>query len=412
MAPNVSIRDLLDSLFEREASDLILSAGAAPAFRVDGHLVPDSDHHLSGEDTDRLIRELLAPQQRIAFAEHHTVDFSFQWGERGRIRGNAFRQRGSVAVALRAIPTHIPSFSELLLPKAVGELARAPHGLVLCTGPTGSGKSTTQASLIDAINEEQARHIITIEDPIEYLHSNKRSVIEQREVGVDTPSFANALRSALREDPDVVLVGEMRDLESISMALTVAETGHLVLGTLHTNDAAQAVHRMVDVFPEGQQQQIRVQLGSALVAIVHQELLPRIGGGRVAAFEVLVATPAVKNLIRDNKIGQLRNVMATSSNVGMCTLEAALGWLVRAGMVRKADAIARSAYPNEVMSQAAPYLSTPIEEPEPAGDYRGLLRAATAAPVRHAEVTGVPSGPPPVLDNPGRQSDRARPRQR
>ena len=209
----VSIRDLLNSLFEREASDLILSAGAEPAFRVDGKLVPGGDHPLSADDTERLVRELLAPQQRVVFSEQNTVDFSFQWGERGRIRGNAFRQRGSVAVALRAIPTHIPTFTELLLPKAVGELARAPHGLVLCTGPTGSGKSTTQASLIDAINEEHARHIITIEDPIEYLHSNKRSVIEQREVGVDTPSFANALRSALREDPDVVLVGEMRDLE-------------------------------------------------------------------------------------------------------------------------------------------------------------------------------------------------------
>jgi twitching motility protein PilT len=364
-APPLSVRDLLDSLFEREASDLILSAGAPPAFRVDGYLVPGGEEKLTPEDTDRLVRELLAPQQRVVFSEQNNVDFSFQWGERGRIRGNAFRQRGTVAVSLRAIPTHIPGFAELMLPEAVGGLAKAPHGLVLFTGPTGAGKSTTQASLIDAINEEQARHIITIEDPIEYLHSHKRSIIEQREVGVDTPTFAGALRSALREDPDVVLVGEMRDLESISIALTVAETGHLVFATLHTNDAGQAIHRMVDVFPAGQQQQIRVQLGSSLIAVVHQELLPRIGGGRVAAFEVLVATPAVKNLIRENKVSQLRNIMVTSSDAGMCTLEAALGWLVRAGLVSEADALARSTFPKEVLSHSAPYTPSPGSPPPP-----------------------------------------------
>jgi twitching motility protein PilT len=252
-----------------------------------------------------------------------------------------------------------------MLPDSVAGLAKAPHGLVLFTGPTGAGKSTTQASLIDAINEEDARHIITIEDPIEYLHNHKRSIIEQREVGVDTATFAGALRAALREDPDVVLVGEMRDLESIAIALTVAETGHLVFATLHTNDAGQAIHRMVDVFPAGQQQQIRVQLGSTLVAVVHQELLPKIGGGRVAAFEVLVATPAVKNLIRENKVGQLRNVMVTSSEAGMCTLEAALGWLVRAGLVSEADALARSTFPKEVMTHTTPYTPSPGSPPPP-----------------------------------------------
>jgi twitching motility protein PilT len=246
-----------------------------------------------------------------------------------------------------------------MLPEQVGALASAPHGLVLFTGPTGSGKSTTQASIIDAINRNLALHVITIEDPIEYLHEHKRSVIEQREVGVDTPSFAHALRSTLREDPDVVLVGEMRDLESIAIALTVAETGHLVLGTLHTNDAAQAVHRMVDVFPAEQQQQIRVQLGSTLLTIVHQELLPRIGGGRVAAFEVLVATPAVRNLIRDNKVGQLRNVMLTSSDAGMCTLEAGLAWLVRSGIVAYEDAEARSMFPMELRNLQGVYQPSP-----------------------------------------------------
>jgi twitching motility protein PilT len=380
-APLLSISDLLDSLFDRGASDLILSADAAPMFRVDGYLVPGGEVKLTPEDTDRLVRELLAPQQRVVFSEQSNVDFSFQWGERGRIRGNAFRQRGTVAVSLRAIPTHIPSFAELMLPEAVSGLAKAPHGLVLFTGPTGAGKSTTQASLIDAINEEQARHIITIEDPIEYLHHHKRSVIEQRELGVDTPTFAGALRNALREDPDVVLVGEMRDLESISIALTVAETGHLVFGTLHTNDAGQAIHRMVDVFPAGQQQQIRVQLGSTLVAVVHQELLPKIGGGRVAAFEVLVATPAVKNLIRENKVAQLRNVMVTSADVGMCTLEAALGWLVRSGLVTEEDAVARSTFPKEVMSHSAPYAPSPTGPPGPP-PAPGILQQAT-------EVTGV-----------------------
>jgi twitching motility protein PilT len=351
----VTVAQLLDALFEQGASDVILSVGAPPTFRMDGVLVPYNDDLLTPAETDSLVRDLLSPQQRLVFAEHNAVDFSFQWGETGRIRGNAFRQRGSTAVALRAIPTRIPTYEELLLPEIVGALAYAPHGLVLFTGPTGSGKSTTQASLIDSINSEDGRHIITIEDPIEYIHTNQRSVIEQREVGVDTPSFAAALRGALREDPDVVLVGEMRDLESIGIALTVAETGHLVFGTLHTNDAAQAIHRVVDIFPAEQQQQIRVQLGSTLLAVVHQELLPRVGGGRVAAFEVLVATPAVRNLIRDNKVGQLRNVMVTSAQDGMCTIEAALGWLLRAGLVTEDDAVARSMFPDEVLSPRAPY---------------------------------------------------------
>jgi twitching motility protein PilT len=353
----VTVRELLDALFDRGASDVIVSVGAPPMLRIDGTLERYRDDPLRPEDTDTLARDLLAPQQRIAFSEHNAVDFSFEWGERGRVRGNAFRQRGSVSIALRAIPSHIPSFSELFLPDSVGKLASVPHGLVLFTGPTGAGKSTTQASLLDSINTQRACHVITVEDPIEYVHANRNSIIDQREVGVDTPSFASALRSALREDPDVVLVGEMRDLESIAIALTVAETGHLVFATLHTNDAAQAIHRVVDVFPPEQQQQIRVQLGSTLIAVVHQELLPRVGGGRIAAFEVLMATAAVRNMIRDNKVAQLRNVMVTSADDGMCTLEAALGWLVRAGMVSEADAVARSMYPEEVTRHRMPYVT-------------------------------------------------------
>jgi twitching motility protein PilT len=379
----VTVVELLDTLFDRGASDVLLSVGAPPTLRVDGGLVPLGQEHLTPSETETLVRDLLSPQQRLVFAEHNAVDFAFQWGDSGRIRGNAFRQRGSVAVALRAIPTHIPSYEELLLPGVVGDLAYVPHGLVLFTGPTGSGKSTTQASMIDAINAEQGRHIITIEDPIEYLHANKKSVIEQREVGVDTPSFASALRSALREDPDVVLVGEMRDLESIGIALTVAETGHLVFGTLHTNDAAQAIHRVVDVFQAEQQQQIRVQLGSTLLAVVHQELLPRVGGGRVAAFEILLATPAVRNLIRDNKVSQLRNVMLTSADTGMCTIEAALGWLVRRGLVSLSDAIDRSMYPEEIRRHSAqgdPGLPPPAPFP-----------SSPVPPREVVEVAGVPA---------------------
>jgi twitching motility protein PilT len=385
MSTLVTIVELLDALFDRGASDVILSVGAPPTFRIDGQLVPFSDEPLTPTETETLVRDLLAPQQRLVFAEQNAVDFSFQWGETGRIRGNAFRQRGSTAVALRAIPTHIPSYEELLLPEIVGDLAYAPHGLILFTGPTGSGKSTTQASLIDAINSQEGRHVITIEDPIEYIHTNKKSVIEQREVGVDTPSFAAALRGALREDPDVVLVGEMRDLESIGIALTVAETGHLVLATLHTNDAAQAIHRVIDVFQAGQQQQIRVQLGSTLLAVVHQELLPRVGGGRVAAFEVLLATQAVRNLIRENKVSQLRNVMLTSAQDGMCTMEGALGWLLREGLITEEDAITRSMYPGEVLNPRVAY------EPHLAG--RGATDKAADEPA--AEPVQEPPQPPP-----------------
>jgi twitching motility protein PilT len=348
------ISALLEALFARGASDLLLSVASPPCLRIDGRLEPLHLPALTADDTDHLARELLSPQQRLTFSERQSVDFSFEWPGFGRVRGNAFRQRGTVAVALRAIPTVIPSFDEIRLPQSVADLAQAPHGLILMTGPTGCGKSTTQASIIDAINRERAVHIITLEDPIEYVHGNERSIVEQREIGVDAPSFAEALRSTLREDPDVVLVGEMRDLESISIALTVAETGHLVLGTLHTNDAPQAAHRVIDVFPGGQQQQIRVQLASTLLAVVHQELLPRIDGGRVAAFEVLMATPAVRNLIRDDKAGQLRNVMSTSAKDGMLTLEASLSLLVAEGLVAYEDAKARSAHPQEVKVPQAP----------------------------------------------------------
>jgi twitching motility protein PilT len=342
------VEPLLDELFERGATDLIISVGSPPMLRIDGQLVPTGLERVTPDQTLALAQRLLTDQLGSVLHDQGAVDFSFPWGERGRVRGNAYRQRGTVALALRAIPTVIPTFAELRLPPAVLRLVELPRGLVLMTGPTGAGKSTTQASMIDWINRSRAQHIITVEDPIEYVHENGRGVVEQREVGVDTPSFADALRAALRESPDVLLIGEMRDLASIRMALTIAETGHLVLATLHTNDTSQAVDRIVDVFPGEQQQQIRVQLAASLQAIIYQQLVPMTGGGLVAAFEVLVATHAVRNLIRENRTGQLRNVIATSRDDGMQTLETSLSELVAEGLVDYEEAVAHSLHPGEV----------------------------------------------------------------
>ena len=350
---SLRIEPLLDALFDQGATDLLLSVGAPPSLRIDGHLAPAMSRALTAAETDALCGQLVNEVARGTLDQKGAVDFSFQWSDRGRIRGNAFRQRNTVAIALRAIPHAIPTFSELRLPPVVERLVELPRGLILMTGPTGAGKSTTQASMIDWINRSRAQHVITVEDPIEYLHSNQRCIVEQREVGVDTPDFESALRAALREDPDVLLVGELRDLESISMALTIAETGHLVLGTLHTNDTAQTVDRIVDVFPAQQQQQIRVQLAASLQAILYQQLLPKKGGGLIAAFEILVATHAVRNLIREHKSAQLRNVIVTSARDGMMTLETSLNSLIDAGLLEYDDAVAVSMYPSEVKRPAA-----------------------------------------------------------
>jgi twitching motility protein PilT len=353
---SLRIEPLLDALFDQGATDLLLSVGAPPSLRIDGHLAPAMSRALTAAETDALCAQLVNEAARGTLDQKGAVDFSFQWSDRGRIRGNAFRQRNTVAIALRAIPHAIPTFSELRLPPVVERLVELPRGLILMTGPTGAGKSTTQASMIDWINRSRAQHVITVEDPIEYLHSNQRCIVEQREVGVDTPDFESALRAALREDPDVLLVGELRDLESISMALTIAETGHLVLGTLHTNDTAQTVDRIVDVFPAQQQQQIRVQLAASLQAILYQQLLPKKGGGLIAAFEILVATHAVRNLIREHKSAQLRNVIVTSAKDGMTTLETSLNSLIEAGLLDYDDAVAVSMYPSEV-KRPAPVLA-------------------------------------------------------
>ena len=340
---------LLEVLWGAGGTDLLLTAGIPPQIRVHGELraVPQTTV-LSVDETDSLLAELLSDEQAAVFAERNEFDFSFSWRNEARIRGNAFRQRGATAVALRMIPRQIPRPEQLGLPLVLADFARRHQGLVLITGPTGSGKSTTLASLVDHVNENRACHIITIEDPIEYEHQHKRSAVNQREVGQDTHSFHAALRAALREDPDVLLVGEMRDLESMRFALTIAETGHLVFSTLHTNDTAQALARIIDVFPADQQAQVRVQLAAALTGIVYQRLLPRTDGGLVAAYEVLVANSAVRNLIKEGKTNQLRNCLVTGQKEGMVTFEQSLSALVQAGVVTYEDAVARSLYPKDI----------------------------------------------------------------
>ncbi|HSX66079.1 type IV pilus twitching motility protein PilT [Nocardioides sp.] len=345
-----TIDHLLAVLWSKRGSDLLLTVGLPPMIRVDGSLAPvDGAVALAAADTDALLAEILTSDQVKAWEARHEFDFSFSWRDQARIRGNAFTQRGQTAVALRMIPRSIPSPDDLGLPQPLRDAALKHQGLILMTGPTGSGKSTTLASLIDLINDNRGAHIITIEDPIEYVHDHKRSAVNQREVGTDTAGFHDALRSVLREDPDVLLVGEMRDLESIQFALTVAETGHLVFATLHTNDTAQSLGRMIDVFPAGQQEQIRVQLAAALSCVVYQRLVPRIGGGMVAAYEVLTATPAVRNLIKEGKTHQLRNSLVTGMRDGMSTLEQSLSDLVLEGVITEEDARARSLYPNDVV---------------------------------------------------------------
>jgi twitching motility protein PilT len=316
--------------------------------RKDGALVPIAREPLRAEHTERLAHELLSAERWQAFKERGDVDFSFNWQGRARFRINAFRQRGSVGMALRLIPYLIPNYEQLGVPQVVRGLTSLPQGLILVTGPTGSGKSSTLAAMVNDVLATRPCHVITIEDPIEYVYRHQMGIVEQREVGADVASFPDALRAALRQTPDVLLIGEMRDLETIATAITVAETGHLVLATLHTNDTTQAVDRMVDVFPAEQQQQVRVQLSSTLAAVIYQQLLPRRGGGRVAAFEVLLNTFAVQNLIKEAKTRQLRNVIATSAKEGMTTMERSLVDLIKAGVVDQAHAAARSQYPEEL----------------------------------------------------------------
>lgn len=328
------IEVLLEEVVRRKASDLHIQVGLPPMLRVDGALTPIAGYNpLDEASVETLVFAILDQDQRQILLKDKEFDFSFAFGTLGRFRVNAFHERGNIAAALRLIPNEIKTVAELGLPNVVLNFANYPRGLVLVTGPTGSGKSTTMAALVDKINTETSKHIITIEDPIEFTHKSKKSVIIQREVHYDTYSFSAALRSSLRQDPDVVLIGEMRDLETISAAITIAETGHLVFATLHTNSAAQSIDRMIDVFPPHQQPQVRAQLSNILMAIVSQRLIPTIGGGRVAAAEILVANPAVRNIIREGKSHQLDAVIQTGADQGMQTMDRTLVSLVQSGTI-------------------------------------------------------------------------------
>lgn len=328
------IEALLEEVIKRKASDLHLQVGLAPTLRIDGALTPLRDGTPLTETTlEALLFSLLEEDQKQILLRDKEFDFSFAFGDLGRFRVNAFHERGNLAAAMRLIPNKIRTIEELGLPSAVNKFCEYPRGLVLITGPTGSGKSTTLAALIDKINEEQARHIITVEDPIEYTHKSKRSVIVQREVHYDTYSFSSALRSSLRQDPDIVLIGEMRDLETIAAAITIAETGHLVFATLHTNSSSQSIDRMIDVFPPHQQPQVRSQLGNILNAICSQRLVPTLAGGRVPAAEIMIASPAVRNIIREGKTYQLDAVIQTGSEVGMQSMDRTLVNLIHAGTI-------------------------------------------------------------------------------
>lgn len=330
----LSLEELLHLAGEQKASDIHLTVESPPVLRIDGSMVKLQTEKLIQADLETFAHSLMTEQQAKRFAECGELDLSYSLPGVGRYRVNAFRQRGSTSVVIRLIPFDIPSPESLGLPPACIELAKLHKGLVLVTGPTGSGKSTTLASLVDYINRTRACHIVTIEDPIEYLHQHKLSLVNQREVGNDTQSFTYALRAVLRQDPDVIMVGELRDLETIATAVTAAETGHLVFGTLHTNDATQSVDRMIDVFPPHQQQQIRVQIAAVLQGIMSQQLFPRADHlGRVAAIEVMLATPAVRNLIRERKTHQLPTVIQTNAKLGMQTMDKAIMDLVQKGLV-------------------------------------------------------------------------------
>lgn len=334
MNQNLRIEILLEEIVRKNASDLHLQVGLPPMMRVDGVLTPFSGYNqLNAEEVEQLVFAILDDDQRKILIKDKEFDFSFAFGDLGRFRVNAFHEKGNLAASLRLIPTQIKTISELGLPPAIQSFADYPRGLILVTGPTGSGKSTTLAALIDKINSEKAQHIITIEDPIEFTHKSKRSAIVQREVHYDTYSFSAALRSSLRQDPDVVLIGEMRDLETISAAITIAETGHLVFATLHTNSAAQSIDRMIDVFPPHQQPQVRSQLANILQGICAQRLVPAIGGGRVVAAEIMVANPAIRNIIREGKTHQLDTVIQTGADQGMQTMDRTLVKMVQSGIV-------------------------------------------------------------------------------
>ena len=352
--PDPMLVALATATVQSGASDLHLTVGRPATVRRDGTLVSfENVPVLTSVEIDRIVHSLISDEQRAELERESQVDFSFGLPGVGRFRANAFSQRDSLALALRVVPFRVRSLEELGAPSACTTLLNRPYGIVLVVGPTGSGKSTTLAAMIDRINETKPVHILTIEDPVEYLHHHKMAMVNQREVGTDVRSFGQGLKSALREDPDVVLLGEMRDLESMEISLSLAETGHLVFATLHTNDAAQALDRIIDVFPAERRDQIQIMLAGALQGVISQRLLPAIGGGRVAGYEIMIANEALRNLVREGKSRQMRNMIATGGGEGMQTIEMDLARLVAAGLITLETAMESSAYPKEIQAQLA-----------------------------------------------------------
>ena len=371
----VNLRALLEEMIEKDASDLHLVAGERPKLRVDGDIVNAStDEVMTPKDTLSLAYSVLTENQKKRFETENELDFSFGIQNLARFRGNAFKQRGCVSVVIRQIPFSVKTFQELGLPNVVAQLADRPRGLVLVTGPTGSGKSTTLAAMIDKVNKEQKGHIITVEGPIEFIHRHQGCIVNQREVGTDTNSFANALKYALRQDPDFVLIGEMRDLETISAALTIAETGHLAFATLHTNSAAESINRIIDVFPSHQQSQVRAQLAFVLEGVITQTLLQRAKGrGRVMAAEIMICTPAIRALIRDDKVHQIESSMQAGKKYGMQTLNDALYQLYMAREVTKDECLRVTSKPNDFLRSIG---ETPPDEKDGPPVTAGLPKGA------------------------------------
>jgi twitching motility protein PilT len=349
----ILIDKLLLACVKQNASDIHITTGQPPVFRVDGHLRRLETKVLTPEDTVALMKSITPDRCQQELQTVGGSDFGFAFGDMARFRVSIFKQRGNVSMVLRQIPNRLLTFEQLGLPPIVQKLIMRPRGLFLVTGPTGSGKSTSLATMIDYINQNVDHHIVTIEDPIEFYHYHKKSTVNQREVGVDVPSFSEALRRVLRQDPDVILVGEMRDLETIEAAITAAETGHVVFGTLHTTGAQGTVNRIIDVFPTNQQEQIRVQLSTAIIGILSQALLPRIGGGRVAAYEMLVVEPAIANLIRENKTFRINSAIQTGAKKGMVLLDDFLFNLWKSGKITAEDALGRSNSPEDFARRIA-----------------------------------------------------------
>jgi twitching motility protein PilT len=359
----IAVDKLLKVMVENGASDLHITAGVPPMIRIDGKLVPVKHPPLNPSDTKELCYSVLTDMQKHRFEENWELDFSFGMENLGRFRGNIFTQRGAVAGAFRLLPFKLKSYQELGLPPMLADLARKPRGLIVITGPTGSGKTTTLASVVDQVNNERHEHIVTIEDPIEYVFEHKNCIVNQREIGSDTKSFANALRSVLREDPDVVLIGEMRDLETIKIALTLSETGHLTLATLHTNTAVQTINRIIDVFPPHEQSQVRAQLSFVLEGILCQTLIPRIGGGRVLAVEVLVPNPAIRNLIREDKVHQIYSQQQIGQEKWkMQTLNQSLTDLYIRKLISYEDAMGKSQEQEEIKRMISERTSTGVSK--------------------------------------------------